>query len=105
MTVDGDKVEPCDPLFLTPGFRYYDLDEDRAEELPSADRRGHRQGHQEGRSGSMRVRFSRMPATLLPQARAKDTNKPAAEHINERLAIADATTASSSCATAGRSTW
>jgi hypothetical protein len=30
MTVDGVTAEPCDPLFLTPGFRYYDLDEDRA---------------------------------------------------------------------------
>jgi len=26
--VDGDYVEPIDPLFLTPGFRFYDLDDD-----------------------------------------------------------------------------
>jgi len=26
--VDGDYVEPIDPLFLTPGFRFYDLDGD-----------------------------------------------------------------------------
>jgi hypothetical protein len=36
VTVDGVKVEPCDPLFLTPGFRYYDIDKDRAEEQPAA---------------------------------------------------------------------
>src|SRR6185312_6195021 len=36
MTVDGHKVEPCDPLFLTPGFRYFDLDSDRAVELQPA---------------------------------------------------------------------
>jgi hypothetical protein len=30
----GDKrVEPVDPLFTTPGYRFYDLDEDRAEAL------------------------------------------------------------------------
>lgn len=31
--VDGTFVEPIDPLFLTPGFRYFDLDDDRAEAL------------------------------------------------------------------------
>lgn len=31
--VNGDRVEPIDPLFLTPGYRYYDLDEQRAEAL------------------------------------------------------------------------
>lgn len=32
----GDKrVEPVDPLFTTPGYRFYDLDEDRAEALES----------------------------------------------------------------------
>jgi hypothetical protein len=30
----GDKrVEPVDPIFTTPGYRFYDLDEDRAEAL------------------------------------------------------------------------
>jgi hypothetical protein len=36
MSVDDVDVEPCDPLFLTEGFRYYDLDEDRAIELDPA---------------------------------------------------------------------
>lgn len=31
--VDGDFVEPIDPLFLTPGFRLFALDEDRAQPL------------------------------------------------------------------------
>src|ERR1700674_1105333 len=31
--VNGKRVEPVDPLFITPGFRYYDLDDDRAETL------------------------------------------------------------------------
>lgn len=29
--VDGDYVEPIDPLFLTPGFHLHDLDDDRAQ--------------------------------------------------------------------------
>jgi hypothetical protein len=32
--VNGKRVEPCDPLFLTPGFRFYDVDGDRAVALP-----------------------------------------------------------------------
>jgi hypothetical protein len=32
--VNGKRVEPVDPLFITPGFRFYDLDADRAEPLP-----------------------------------------------------------------------
>jgi len=37
MTVDGEIVEPTDPLFLTEGFRYYDVDQDRAEGLPPSE--------------------------------------------------------------------
>lgn len=31
--VNGKRVEPIDPLFLTPGYRWYDLDADRAKAL------------------------------------------------------------------------
>lgn len=31
--VDGDFVEPIDPLFLTPGCSFFDIDEDRAQAL------------------------------------------------------------------------
>ena len=34
LAVHGAVVEPTDPLFLTPGARYYDIDEDRATALP-----------------------------------------------------------------------
>jgi Histidine kinase-, DNA gyrase B-, and HSP90-like ATPase len=30
---DGTKIEPLDPLFITPGARYFDFDEDRAQAL------------------------------------------------------------------------
>jgi len=34
---DGTPVEPLDPLFTTPGFRYFDEDEDRAKSLEAAE--------------------------------------------------------------------
>jgi hypothetical protein len=34
--VDGTKVKPIDPLFLSPGALYYDEDDQRAEALPEA---------------------------------------------------------------------
>ena len=34
LAVHGGTVEPTDPLFLTPGARFYDIDEDRAKALP-----------------------------------------------------------------------
>jgi hypothetical protein len=88
MTVDDEKVEPCDPLFLTPGFRHFDLDSDRAEELPGA---VIEVGDKATREviGKMRVRFSRMPATFFRKPEAKHTNKPGKKDNNERLPVAD----------------
>jgi Histidine kinase-, DNA gyrase B-, and HSP90-like ATPase len=89
MTVDGVGVEPCDPLFLTEGFRYYDLDEDRAIEMdpatvPVKDK-------ETGEVvGTMRVRFARMPATFFRKPEYKHTNKPGRGNTNERLEIATA---------------
>lgn len=34
---DGTPIEPLDPLFTTPGFRYFDEDEDRAKALQPAE--------------------------------------------------------------------
>jgi hypothetical protein len=89
MTVDGVKVLPCDPLFLTPGFRGYDIDEDRAIPLEPAivavkdKETGKEVGH-------LKVRFSRLPATFFRKPEAKHTNKPGRGMTNERLEIADA---------------
>jgi hypothetical protein len=89
MTVDGIPVEPCDPLFLTEGFRYYDLDEDRAIALePAVVEVKDKESGQV--IGKMRVRFSRMPATFFRKPEAKQTNKPGPGRTNERLEIADA---------------
>lgn len=89
MTVDGIPVEPCDPLFLTEGFRYYDLDEDRAIALPPSlvEVKDKDTGQVVGR---MRVRYARMPATFFRKPEAKKTNKPGRGQTNERLEIADA---------------
>jgi hypothetical protein len=89
MTVDGVDVEPCDPLFLTEGFRYYNLDDDRAIGLPPAvvDVKDKKTGEVLGR---MRVRFARMPATFFRRPEYKHTNKPGRGGTNERLDIADA---------------
>ncbi|TFV62049.1 hypothetical protein E4P41_08600 [Geodermatophilus sp. DF01-2] len=89
MTVDGETVQPCDPLFLTEGFRYYDLDEDRAIALDPAvvDVTDKKTGEVIGR---MRVRFSRLPATFFRKPDAKHTNKPGRGNMNPRLEIADA---------------
>ncbi|MDX6452577.1 MAG: hypothetical protein QOH16_2626 [Gaiellaceae bacterium] len=89
MTVDSVQVEPCDPLFLTEGFRYYDLDEDRAIEFPPAvvEVKDRETGEVKGK---MRIRFSRLPATFFRKPEAKHTNKPGRGNMNARLEIADA---------------
>lgn len=91
MTVDGVEVEPCDPLFLTPGFRYYDLDDDRAiavGDLPTvvevADK------HSGEVIGEIRIRYARFPSSFFRRPEAKATHKPPRSQINERLDVADA---------------
>ncbi|MBK5218942.1 MAG: ATP-binding protein [Thermoleophilia bacterium] len=61
--VDDKRVEPVDPLFTTPGYRFYDLDEDRAEaledhsfEVKDPDTRRP--------IGTVKVRYSSMPPTF-----------------------------------------
>jgi hypothetical protein len=89
MTVDGVKVQPCDPLFITEGFRGYDIDDDRAIGLPAASVGVKDQDTGEV-LGRMRVRYAHMPATFFRKPEAKHTNKPGRGQTNERLDIADA---------------
>lgn len=88
MTIDGVKVQPCDPLFLTEGFRYHDLDGDKAIELDPAVVQVTDKETGEV-MGSMRVRYARMPATFFRKPEAKHTNRPGRGNTNERLEIAD----------------
>jgi Histidine kinase-, DNA gyrase B-, and HSP90-like ATPase len=91
MTVDGERVQPCDPLFTTPTFRGYDIDEDRAEaqEPATAEVTDKDSGEVLGR---LRVRYSYMPPTFFRQPEYKHTNRAgrARERYNERLDIASA---------------
>lgn len=61
--VNGKRVEPIDPLFLTPGYRWYDLDADRAKALDPL------QIHVKDKEtkaviGRINVRFSYMPPSF-----------------------------------------
>lgn len=89
MTVDGENVEPCDPLFLTEGFRGYDIDGDRAWALPAA-KVPVKDKETEELLGTLRIRFSRMPATFFRKPEFKKTNRPSRKDMNLRLPIADA---------------
>jgi hypothetical protein len=81
--VGGKRVEPIDPLFLTPGYRWYDLDADRAKAL---DPLHIDVKNKETRAviGRISVRFSYMP----PSFGSIDKTKAAVgKNANERFAI------------------
>jgi hypothetical protein len=74
--VNGTRVQAVDPLFITPGFRYYDLDDDRAEALPPAaiDVKSTATGEF---LGTVKVRYSRMPPAFgtIPSEKLKERGK------------------------------
>ena len=90
--VDGKTVDPIDPLFITPGARFYDVDEDRAEALapllitikPNSKGDG---------GGYIRCRFSFMPPTFLRKpehkikAAADGDGRGSKGQLNQRFAI------------------
>ena len=69
VVVDETVLEPIDPLFVTPGFRYYDLDADRAQALDPVyiDVKGD-DGHVKS---TMTVRFSYLPVTFASIDKSK----------------------------------
>lgn len=62
--IDGDLVEPVDPLFVTEGYRYYDENDLRAESLPMLDFKVPN-GQDKTKVGTVKVRFSYMPYGFL----------------------------------------
>jgi Histidine kinase-, DNA gyrase B-, and HSP90-like ATPase len=64
LVVNGATVEATDPLFLTPGARFYDIDEDRAVALPPLEIEVKDRVSGEV-AGIVKVRFSQMPSTFL----------------------------------------
>jgi hypothetical protein len=82
--VDAKKVEPIDPLFTTPGFRFYDLDEDRAVPLAPLDIEV-KDRESKTPVGVIKVRFSYMPPTFLRVS--EDKLKEKGGKANPRFAI------------------
>ena len=82
IAVAGKRVEPIDPLFITEGYRFFDLDEDFAEAQPSL---SFDVKDEDGDvSGTVQVRYSYMPPTFL----AKDKSKRAqGRNANPRAII------------------
>ncbi len=83
--VNGKKVEPIDPLFVTEGFRFYDIDEDRANPLEPLqfsvkDKDKSKRKH----LGDVHVRYSWVPPTFG----AKDKSKRATRgNANGRFGV------------------
>jgi hypothetical protein len=71
VVVNGTRCEPVDPLFLTPGYRWYDLDADRAQALdPMLVEVKDRETKE--RLGRIQVRFSYMPLGFASVDKKKD---------------------------------
>lgn len=83
IVVDDTVLEPIDPLFTTPGFRFYDIDADRAQALDPVRIEVKGEDGKEVK-GVMEVRFSYMPATFgsIDKAkRAEGKNQNARFHV------------------------
>lgn len=63
LVLDGTRVDPMDPLFTTPGFRYYDLDEDRAISMPSG--AAEVASKHSGQKAKIIIRYARFPLTFF----------------------------------------
>jgi Histidine kinase-, DNA gyrase B-, and HSP90-like ATPase len=83
MWVDGEQAQAVDPLFLMPEARFYDLDEERAEPLPST---VIEVKARDGRPGGLiRVRYAYLPPTF--QRRNKSSDGSSRGNLNERFPI------------------
>jgi hypothetical protein len=71
--VDGVYCEPIDPLFLTPGYRFYDLDDDRATPFDPLTISVKNPDTREV-VGQMIVRFAWMPPTFASIDKRKDAD-------------------------------
>jgi hypothetical protein len=81
--VDDTILEPIDPLFVTPGFRYYELDADRAQALDPIKIEVKGDDGKESK-GTMEVRFAYMPATFGSVDKTKGAER---KNQNARFAV------------------
>lgn len=89
--VNGKRVLPIDPLFTTPGFRFYDLDADRAEALEPLEFEVNDPITRKSQ-GRVKARFSYLPPTFarvdkLASPRARGNNNPRLEILSENNGI------------------
>ena len=73
LVLDGMSVEPVDPLFGTPEFRYFDHDEDRAIVLPP--KVVPVKIKETGEVHEIRVRFSRFPLRFFTEDKSKTAHR------------------------------
>jgi Histidine kinase-, DNA gyrase B-, and HSP90-like ATPase len=71
--VSGETVDPVDPLFLTPGARYYDLDDDKAQAMPPMEIRVKGNDGKQV-AGIIKVRYSLLPPTFQLNKDKKGNN-------------------------------
>jgi hypothetical protein len=76
--VDGSNIAPTDPLFVTPGFRYYSIEGDSQQAIPMEPTEFEVTPKDGGAKVRVRVRYSRFPLGFLAidkQRKADDKNK------------------------------
>lgn len=76
IVVNGKKVEPIDPLFVTPGARYFEPLPDGAEPLPGLAITIRDEDTGES-LGDLTVRYAYMPPTFLDASRGRKGDNPA----------------------------
>jgi hypothetical protein len=81
--VNDKRVEPIDPLFVTPGYRWYDLDEERAQALDPIVIDVKNPDTREI-EGQITVRLSYMPPTFASVDKSRDA---VGKNQNERFAV------------------
>lgn len=84
LIVDGTDVKPVDPLFITEGMRFFDLDDDRAIPQQPLSVEVKNQGDKSV-VGVINVRFSQLPPTFQRNKKYKPGGKEPS--LNKRFAI------------------
>lgn len=79
---NGTRVEPLDPLFITPGYRYYDADEQRATALEPAEFEV--TSKLSGEKVKVRIWYALFPQGFFSVDKAKDAGRG---NSNPRFAV------------------
>lgn len=76
---DGTVIEPLDPLFITPGFRYFDEDEDRAKALEPAEIEVKSKRNPD-KKVKINIRYALFPPGFFSKDKDKRASGPNANH-------------------------